>query len=172
MTTCEQLSDLMPAVLAGRDRWNPTEAAHLASCRACTDEWRLVQVAGGIGAALPAPDASHLATMVLARVRADAARTRRRTRIIGGLAGLAAAAALALVVVRPRGADPAASSTATAPVVFELPLAELEDATDAELRAVLATFDPAIGDAQSLGEDLRSLDGNDVQRALRAWEES
>ncbi len=171
MITCEQLSDRMPAVQAGRDPWSPGEAAHLASCPACAEEWRLVQAAASIGAGRPAPATDHLASSVLARVRADAARARRQARIIGGLAGLAAAAALALVVVRPWSAGPA-SPVAAAPVVFALPLAELEDATDDELRAVLATFDPAIGDAQSLGEDLRSLDGDDVQRALRAWEES
>lgn len=172
MITCEQLSDRMPAVLAGRTHWSPGEAAHLVSCQSCAAEWRLVQAAASIGSGRPAPEPGQLATAVLARVHADAARARRRARIIGGLAGLAAAAAIALVVVRPWSAGPASTGAAAAPVVFALPLAELEDATDDELRAVLATFDPAITDAQSLGEDLRSLDGDDVQRALRAWEES
>ena len=171
MNLCERISDRMPDVASGKAAWSRDERQHVASCDACAAEWRLVQSVQGLGARLPMTDPVVLATAVLAQVRGAEAgdrRTRRALRL-GGLVGLAAAAALAVtVLVR----EPRRSGPIVAPVAFELPLAELEGASDDELRAVLAEFEPPISDGHSVGVGLDGMDANEVERALRAWEES
>jgi hypothetical protein len=168
MKRCEQVSDRMPAVVSGTAAWSDGERRHLASCESCAGEWRLVQSVEGLGAHLPTPDPAVLTTGVLARVRGAEAGDRRRRRA-GWLVGLAAAAALAAtVLVR----EPPESGTSVLPVAFELPLAELEGASDEELRAVLAEFEPPISDGHSVGVGLDGMEANEVERALSAWEES
>jgi hypothetical protein len=137
MKRCEQVSDRMPAVASGAGVWSEDERQHVASCESCAAEWRLLQSVDGLGARLPMPDPAVLATAVLARVRDAEATDRRsrRRRRLGWIVGLASAAALAVtVLVR----QPPESETVVVPVAFELPLAELEGASDEELRAVLA----------------------------------
>ena len=45
MSMCERMSELMPAVAAGRSEWAGEEAAHLESCTDCAAEWALVRTA-------------------------------------------------------------------------------------------------------------------------------
>jgi hypothetical protein len=152
--------------------WSDDERHHLASCEACAAEWRLVQAAGSLGAGLRMPDPAALAGTVLARVRAADAGARRKRQVVrlGGLVGLAAAAALAVsVLVRQQ---PQSEPGGVSPVAFDLPLAELEGASDDELRAVLAEFEPPISEGQSVGEEFDGMDATEVERALSAWEES
>lgn len=171
MNLCERVADRMPAVASGAAAWSEDDRQHVASCGSCMAEWRLLQSVERLGARLPTPDPGVLATTVLARVRDAEVQDRRtrRTHRVGGLVVLAAAAALAATVLvqGPRGPEPVVS-----PVGFALPLAELEGASDAELRAVLADFEPPMSDGQSVGIGLDGMDANEVERALSAWEES
>src|SRR5580765_2614028 len=103
MSTCTALSDRMPDVALGRSRWTEDEARHLASCADCRAEWALVAAASRLGASLPAPpDPAVTGARVLARLAAEPARPRAMSRLWLA-AGLAAAAAVALVVWMGRG---------------------------------------------------------------------
>lgn len=170
MTGCEQLADRMPAVMAGTDQWTATDHRHLASCSECGAGWRLVQATSQLGTGLPRVDADRLAGAVLGRVRAGKARARRARWAGAGLAGLAAAT-LAISVLVPASPVTTGPHMVSAGPSVTLPLAELEDVSDDELRDVLAAFDPPITDGTSL-DGLGALEENDMERALRAWEES
>jgi ferric-dicitrate binding protein FerR (iron transport regulator) len=173
MSTCEHLSDRMPGVATGGVQWSAEDAAHLQACPDCEAEWKLVQGAARLGTRLPRPDPEAMAAGILGRIqtaRRDDARRRRAVRA-GGLAGLAAAAALlvSVLVRQPQGSGGDEGSVPSPGL--ELPLAELDDATDAELRDVLAEFDPPISEGQFIGPGLDRMSGVDIERALSAWEE-
>ena len=117
MTDCTHLSDRMPDVALGRSRWTAAEERHLSVCADCRAEWTIVSAARRLGSALPAPsDPVVTAARVLGRIADE--RTRGRTRARAWIAaGLAAAAALAVVVGsrQSRGTAPAAGSTPDVP---------------------------------------------------------
>ena len=140
MTPCERLSDRMPAA-AGGEPWTAEETAHLAACADCAAEWALVAgvrtLGVGAGAAL---NAHHVTERVLGRLRAERAATRARRRGFA-LAGLAAAAALALAVWS--GGAPSAPASAAGVAAADLSLAELDSLRAPELEALLRSLELA-----------------------------
>jgi hypothetical protein len=175
MSTCEAVSDRMPAVAAGESEWTTEERAHLASCSNCAAEWMLVSSASNLGREVTV-DASTLAPLVVKRVRAARARETRQRWMKHSMAvgGLAIAAVVLLMLVPSRNEAPDVPPTGVAlEAPGKLQLAELDDAAPAELEMVLAEFDAPVAAASSLdGPDLEGLDMSQVERALRSWEES
>jgi hypothetical protein len=165
MSDCHHLSDRIPAVALGRDRWTTEDEAHLARCADCRAEWDLVRAAGRIGGGLPSlADHSDLAAAVLRRV-ADAPATKPRGRALRWAGGLAAAAAVVLAVWTGTVPEPPAP-TSTAGVessVEPLSTAQVDSLLDVE-EAPLAGWSmletPTLGD---LNED-------ELERLLRTWE--
>lgn len=172
MTLCEQLSERMPAVAHGAAAWTAEEQAHLRDCAECRAEWDLVSTASRLGLDVARGlDAHHVAQRVLGRLRA--ARARRVRRIGWATGGLAAAAALALVVWSGRpgghGAGPVAGASAAA-VVFPLP--ELDSLAAPELQAVLDSLDGSLGSTTQGVDtgDLDDLDAQELQHVLDGME--
>ncbi|HEX5385918.1 MAG TPA: hypothetical protein VFW66_04390 [Gemmatimonadales bacterium] len=180
MITCEQMSDRMPEVSLGHGAWSDEETGHLAACGACRDEWALVTTAGRLGIAAPAGiDVHQLTERVLGRLRAEALQDRRR-RQGWGLAGLAAAAALALAIWtgQPTRRVPA-SATSVEVGALGIPLPELDSLGTDDLQAVLqamnqpatASDDPAT--APLTGDDdagLGDLDTTGLRSLLNGLE--
>ena len=181
MTTCELLSDRMPAVAAGEDAWTVAEQVHLDGCADCRAEWGLV-------AAIQPPrhdaatrlDPEAMARVVLARVHAAEHADRRRAAVRRALAwgGLAAAAVLLLTVLS-GGADRRLPVHATFPapiapasVAFHLPLPELDDVAPETLQDVLDGLEAPLGESATLDDDFSADDvtQQDMERVLRAWE--
>ena len=103
MSPCTHLSDRMPEIALGQARWTPDDERHLAGCEDCRAEWAIVTAASRLGGKLPAIDAERVAADALERIRHERAHARVRTSRIAALAGLAAAAAVALAVWANRG---------------------------------------------------------------------
>jgi hypothetical protein len=165
MTDCHHLSDRIPAVALGRDRWTTEDEAHLARCPDCRAEWDLVRAAGRIGGGLPwLADRSDLAAAVLRRV-ADAPATKPRRRALRWAGGLAAAAVVALAVWTGAAREPR-PPTGTAAVeapVGPLSTAQVDSLLDAEV-APLAGW--SMLETPTLGD----LDEDELERLLRTWE--
>jgi hypothetical protein len=103
MTPGAHLSDRMPEVALGRARWTPEDERHLAGCEDCQAEWAIIVAAGRLGARLPRIDAERVAARALERIRHERAHPRVRASRTAALAGLAAAAVVALAVWGNRG---------------------------------------------------------------------
>lgn len=171
MTECESIQDRMPLVAHGTAAWSEAEAAHLTACAECGAEWRVIQAARRLGdSAARRVDPVRVSGAVLTRLAADrrAARWKRG----GWLAGLAAAAAVVLIV---RSGTPRSSSEAGAAqgvsTALHVPLAELESLGPAELESVLDGLDEPLGagatpDVPRLGD----LDDHQLERVLRSLE--
>ena len=180
MTSCELLSDRMPAVAAGADAWTVEELAHLDGCADCRADWGLVAAVQAYGRGMATHrDPETMASAVLERLREAtlADRSRAATRRVLAWGGLAAAAALMLAVLfgGPDRQIPEHASiapvTPTA-VAFHVPLPELDGAAPDELQAVLDGLEAPLGESSMLdddfsGDDLTQLD---MERVLRAWE--
>jgi hypothetical protein len=167
MTPCEQLSDRIPEVIAGRSRWSEAEAAHLARCADCRAEVTLLRAAAGIGAGAPAPrDPAVVAEAVLRRL-ADDRRSRSRS-AWRWVAGAAAAAGIGLATwAGVRGGLPAPA----APPVIEIALPELEPLETAELDSLLETMDAAPTGWSAMDEPtLNDLNSDELELVLRTWE--
>jgi hypothetical protein len=167
MSECVHLSDHMIEVLHSGSSWTTEEAAHLASCSDCAVEWRVLQAARALGqAAAGRVDPERLGLRVLAGV-ADA-RRRARWQRVGWLGGLAAAAAITLVVWGPfgrRNEDPAAKPG------LVVPLAELEGLSTQQLEGLLSEFDAPLGsDASSDAPALGDLGDEELERVLNTLE--
>jgi hypothetical protein len=148
MSACEAMQDRMPEVARGRSAWTEAEAAHLARCEECTQEWRLVRVGAGLHARTVI-DVDQAATGVLARLRAEpvAVQPIRRIPWRGSLIGLlAAAASVALYVWAPRQA-PSAGGEGTDTTVEIAVLPEMQQLSDSELEVVLQALGPTTADA-------------------------
>lgn len=173
---CEMLSEKMPAVAHGEASWTAEESAHLSTCFACAAEWRLIQRAAHLGdAAAAGLDTSALSASIMAQV----SRRGRRDRFTRNawFTGLAAAAAIALVVYTGRGprqvpVGPVDSAvSAQTDMSFHLPLSELEALDSDQLQSVLDGLDAPVGEvspdpAPSIGD----LDDNQLERVLRSLE--
>ena len=175
MSMCERMSELMPAVAAGRSEWAGEEAAHLESCTDCAAEWALVRTASRMGRGVTVDDAVILPRL-LESMRESRRSDRRRAwlRRSMQLGGLAIAAVLLLMLV-PRKPTAPATPGATVAIAEAAPLqlAELDDAAPSDLEMVLVEFDEPAVPASSLdAPDLEGLDMSQVERALRSWEES
>ncbi len=167
MTLCESVSDRMAAIAQGRGAWTATEAAHLAACAECAAEWRLVGVASGLGARLPALDPARIAGQLhrrLATAPAEVVPLLRR-RPVRWAIGLAAAAAVVFAI---RTATPPPGQPERAPVTSVL--TELDELSGQELASVLEVFDvddkPPAVDGPGLGD----LTSDELERLLRGWE--
>lgn len=191
MTSCERLSERMPAVALGRATWSDDEARHVASCDECATEWAIVQATGRLGRSYqPSFDPERLTRAALDRVAADAAAARRH-RLWGIVGGLAAAATIAFFVWSGRAAPsgvvaplaqapgvsaPDTSPKSAAPAVpateqFALQIPELESLDATELQAVLDAFDAPLSEGSTLdGPNLGDLDDHELERVLSSWE--
>lgn len=162
MTTCEQLSDRMPAVARGESGWSAEEESHLAACPECRLEWELISAATGLGRDVTASlDPHHVTERVLGRLRAE--RRSRGRRIRWAVAGVAAAASIALVVwAGPRRSGSRIPVPAPVADVAEIPLPELDSLGTPELEAVLHALDAPIGTSVE-GVDSSGLDDLDTR---------
>ncbi len=175
MSLCEQVSERAPLVAAGKSQWTAEEAAHLAACESCRLEWELVTAAGRIGLDIPAAiNAHHVTERVVGRLRAERRQAHQRRRD-WALVGLAAAAALTLVVwtgrLGPRrGVEPTGSVEVGA---IEIPLPELDSLRAPELDEVLRTLDAPVEatvDTNSAVPGFGDLDSQDLEHVLNSLE--
>lgn len=175
MTECVRLSDRIPQVALGRSSWTGEEETHLRDCADCRAEWALVRAAAALGARAPTlPEPSAMAAAIERRLAQDRA-DRRRQRRAWSLAGLAAAAALALAVWTGRSERPTRTTggelTAAAATQALVPLPELQSLEPAELDSLLRIMEaPLVGsstlDAPTLGE----LENSELEQVLASWE--
>lgn len=173
MTHCERLSDRMPEVARGTATWSRDDAAHLAVCEECQEEWQLIRAAAthGMTVALRV-DAGRLAEQVERRLRREPAAT------LGGASRFrraawpaAIAAGLALMVWAGPRVDPEAELSAGATLAV---LHELDDLSDTELEAMLgAVEDPTASDFRTLDtpESLSDLSDAELELLLRSMED-
>lgn len=174
MSDCLRLSDRMPDVALGRSAWAPEEEAHLLACAECQAEWAVIGAAVGLGSRAPSPgDPAAMAAAIGRRLARERAERRDRARR-WSVAGLAAAAAVTLVVWtrtpgRPPGAGTGPVPTAAGQALVPLP--ELELLEPAELDSLLDRMEaPVAGsstlDAPTLGE----LEDTELEQVLATWE--
>jgi hypothetical protein len=173
MTTCEQLSDRMPAVARHEASWSAEEQAHLAACPDCQAEWDLVSVVTGLEADVVSDlDVHHVTERVLGRLRAD--RQGRSRRMGWAVTGIAAAAAVMLAVWagRPGQRLGPVSHRPVGVDVAQLPLPELDSLGTPELEAVLQSLDAPIGTSVETVDstELDSLDTPELQQVLDGLE--
>lgn len=165
MTDCRHLSDRIPAVALGRDRWSAAEAAHLARCADCRAEWDLVRAAGRIGGALPPfADRGDLAARVLRRVSEapKAPAPRRALWWAGGLVAAALAVAVGSGALRPEtgGPDGAVGVMATEDPLSTAQVDSLLEIAAPPLAGWTMLETPSLGD----------LDEDELEQLLRTWE--
>ena len=168
MSGCARLSDRMPEVVHGRSRWTPDEAAHLAGCADCRGELALVQATVAMGRKAPRlTDPAGLAATVERRLAGARRRRRDGTRRI---AGLAAAAAL-LVMVWGRWPERPAATAAGSPAQALVPLPELELLDPAELDSLLQRMEmPSAGSSTLDAPGLGDLEDTELEQVLATWE--
>lgn len=167
MTTCEGLQERMPAVARDEDRWSTADLAHIAGCAECAAGWSVVEETVRLGRATPVVDPGQVAAAVLGRLGADRARARARRRWVGGVVGVAAAAALTFVLwpaARPAPAAPVATQAS----VF---LPELDSLTVDQLQAVLGAVDRPLGSDRTLDSSgLGGLSDDQLSAVLQSME--
>ncbi|MGN6392157.1 MAG: hypothetical protein ACTHM9_07925 [Gemmatimonadales bacterium] len=187
MTACTRLSDRMPAVAHGLERWTDDEERHLAACEDCRTEWAVVSAGSRLGLALAPAEPSRTAAVVLARLERERHRARMRSRA-AAMGGLAAAAAVALVLlsrssdqVMPGLRERAPGGVAAAPTprvpqrpepplpgeattaALELPLPELDSLPAEALDSMLKSLDEPL--AQVAPDDVPPDDSGDQELA-------
>lgn len=167
--TCQVLSDRMPLVALGQATWSDEQRRHLAQCADCSAEWRVVEQASrAVSTSPPGLDPELIGARVLHRLSTEPVPSQRSPRWWLAGAGIAAAAALALVVLKPGG-----PGVATAPLqsALELPMAELDSLDNDQLRLVLESIDepletPTMNEAPSMLD----LDDQQLERVLGTLE--
>lgn len=171
MNDCEWIQERIPLVANRAAEWSEAEAAHLASCPECSAEWRLIQTARRVGdSAAGRVNPNLVSQAVLARLAAGRRATRWKT--LGWITGLAAAAAVILMVQAGKHrADSASEGTPAASTAFHVPLAELEQLDASQLESVLEGLDEPLGshaapDTPHLGD----LNDHQLERVLRSLE--
>ncbi|MDH5284485.1 MAG: hypothetical protein OEW80_11460 [Gemmatimonadota bacterium] len=169
MTPCEKLSEKMPAVRHGADRWTAEEANHLVSCPDCRWEWGLVAAGAMLGdAAGHGPDPERVAEVVAQRLSTH--RRRRRWVRTGMGLGLAVAASL-LVLVWPGREPERGSVPIEAAGTMELPLAELEGIGPEVLEDLLAGLGDSLMDDGTLeAPGFSELAPTDLEQLLLTME--
>jgi anti-sigma factor RsiW len=157
----------MPLVAAGAGAWTAAEREHLERCPSCAQEWRLVMAARHLGDREAARlDLEKLARGVTTGV--ETARRRARWMRAGWVAGLAAAAAVALLVWNGRGSAPREEAAGREHV---LPVAELEDLDSTELNAVFEELEAPLGEVRVIDvPGLGGLNSQELERVLRSLE--
>lgn len=165
MTTpnCATLRDRIPDVATGRGTWSAAEATHLEGCAPCREEWALVLAAASIGAEVERGfDVTAAAAAVTSRWR-EAPRRAARPLRWAAVGGLAAAAALTLVLL-PRTSAPAAAG---APLI----LTELDPLSTEELALVAEGLDRPLAELELLeAAPFSDLDTTQLGRILRSLE--
>jgi hypothetical protein len=170
--TCTRLSERIPEVAGGREKWSVDEEEHLVACADCRAEWELTQVAQGMAVRadeLVRPSA--LAETVARRLREarPAHRIGRRLR----WAGVAAAAAAAILLVVRTVSAPAPNpvpAVASAPA-DALHLPGLDSLSVEELEVVLASIDQPIEAFSTFdASEWNALDDHELERLLSEWE--
>jgi len=169
---CGDLLDRMPVVAAGRGNWSADEAAHLAGCAECQEDWALIQKARTLGQAGEHIDTGKIESQLMARLAT--ARRADRIRRGGWLAGLAAAAAVTLMLWRGSAAPtagPAPAAIAPVAETFSIPVAELETLDGGQMEAVLENLEGPLSagetpDVPSFGD----LDNEQLQSVLGSME--
>ena len=168
MTNCEALSERMPEVARGGE-WTAEQAHHLAACPGCTDEWRLVAAAAGIGSRVTidaARVAGRLRTRLAAAPRPAPAISMFSRRPARWLAGLAAAALL-LLVARAIVDRPLTSTTRPGELAV---LSELDSLGAPELEAVLEDWTGAAWRPSASVSGLGDLTAEELEKVLGGWE--
>ena len=164
MSSCHDLNDWMPAVARGEAAWSPAEAAHLAGCAECRDEYAVVRAgaSAGAGAVL---DVDRLTAGVLERLRTEPMKPPARA--WRWVAGLAAAAVLLAVLLPRESAVPAGA--VEAPVAAHVP--GLDGLGAGELAEVLEVMDTRWTDVPTIdAPSLDDLDPQELERLERPWE--
>jgi hypothetical protein len=171
MSDCRLLSDRMPAVALGRSTWDPQEIDHLAACSSCRSEWNLVRLSSGLGRYIGAElDARTISRAVLDRVNSSREDARAR-RGAWGFAGLAAAAAAAVVLWTGSPASRPPVTAAAAPVTaLRTPLPELDNLSAGELDAILQTIDEPYWDSAADTSAPGDLDDEALDGGIDTWE--
>jgi hypothetical protein len=167
----------MPDVALGRAQWSPEEAEHLATCAGCQEEWSLVRLAGGLGEQLRlAAEPDSIATAVFQRIASERRQARYQR---WSVAGLAAAAAIALAVWYGRGQTgqnalkglPVATAPAAQPAELAIPLPELDQLQEPELDSLLQEISPPLTSGSTLeAPSLGDLDDQELEEVLATWE--
>ena len=162
MSGCDRLSDRMPAVSLGRERWSAADEAHLEACADCRAEWELVRSAGRLGAgAAAAIDPARVTAEVLRRMAEEP--PARRRGVARWAAGLAAAAGVALAVwggTREEAPGTAPASTAVVETLGTAQVDSLLVLDDLPLAGWSMLEAPALGD----------LSADELEQVLRTWE--
>ena len=175
---CQELSDKMPMVARSEIDWTVAEAAHLATCAECRQEWAVVGAGRAVAGDL-AVDADALAAVVVRRLRNEPVAHRSARPL--WLVGLAAAAVIAIVLVParlPRGpaaplsggpAAPLSSGPAAPPLTVHV--SGLSALNSDGLTEVLDSFDTrgtetSTTDAPSLDD----LDSQELEQVRGSWE--
>jgi hypothetical protein len=179
MMDCSRLSDRMPDVALGRSQWTQEEAEHLAGCSGCRQEWSLVRLAGNLGEGIGSDlKPTAIARVVLQRVAAERRRVRQRR---WSLAGLAAAATIALAVWygqgepdqtgSPSGGTPVATAPSARAAQLAFPLPELDQLQEPELDSLLQTISPPMTSGSTLeAPSMGDLDDHELEEVLATWE--
>jgi len=171
MTECHIIGDRMPYVANGKAVWRPSESAHLETCQDCRLEWELVRATHALGSGVVTSlDTSRIGERVTRRM-AEADSAARPGILHSGrrwLIGLAAAAALVLVVRSWRPGQPEVKPPSPAAVTV---LNELDDLTPSELESVLEALPPAAEAVPHLETvPFGDLEPQDLERMLRSLE--
>ena len=164
-TIHEMLQDRMPEVARGTTDWDPSETAHLAGCAECGAEWALIRAAAKVGAGIERDfDVARAAHAVTERLRHH--RPLHRRPAVRTLIGLAAAAAIAFVFLRPVVPTPTAPAATEARLLPELDSLNVE-----ELTLLADAIEPPLAETP-LGADpaLTDLDSTQLTRVLRSLE--
>ncbi|HET9134122.1 MAG TPA: hypothetical protein VFN90_07450 [Gemmatimonadales bacterium] len=182
--TDQHLTDLLPDLVRGTEPWTEAARAHLATCAECAGELAMLEtihaehetrpvtldveaITAGVLAGLRAPETPVIAL-------ADHPRARARGGALRWVAGLAAAAAIAVAFAsqRPTAGTPADDADVARRSGNVLP--ELERLETWELEILLASVEPTTStdDAEALGElpRLGDLDDTELEQLLETME--
>lgn len=163
-------SDRLPAVAHGLAHWSAEEEAHLARCGECRTEWNLVRTARTLGRVpaeriVPARAAASVARRLTAAPIPSPVGLPRSSRWV---LGVAAAAAIILAVLLPRGTTPSEAGSPGAEIAV---LHELDGLTPAQLEAVLETIPPGANEASHVeAAPIEALTAQDLELVLRSME--
>jgi hypothetical protein len=169
--TCERLSDRMPAVALGRERWTDEERRHLESCPDCRAEWEMVGRTQRLGRDIEKEiDSVRVSAGVLHRLATEPVVRRPGRGWWIGIGTAAVAAGLFLMLRHPT-VPPTAPSETLETGAFEIRLTELDSLDASQLTTVLEWIDdplevPSTEDLPSLQE----LDQPQLERVLRSLE--
>ncbi|MEO8201254.1 MAG: hypothetical protein ABI679_12080 [Gemmatimonadota bacterium] len=168
--TCESLSDRMPEVALGGESFHPEELRHLETCAECAHEWRLVGQASKMGQSIQL-DGGGIAATVLHRLATEPAQSNSRRYAWFTVGGMAAAAALVLLVLRPGRVNHELPGTPPPSAAFQIPLVELDSLNGEQLQAVLESIDEPLETPSRIeAPSMLELDDQQLERVLRSLE--